>query len=77
MKKIISIVSAFLITNLVSANEPVIEVPPTPPTRGNAVGFGEPEPENPIDMHTSALLLAGVGLIASYAYFANRRKEKI
>lgn len=76
MKKIISVVSVFLFANIVSANEPVVEVPEAP-IRGNAVGFGAEEPENPIDMHTSALLVAGMGLIASYAYFAKRRKENI
>lgn len=76
MKKIISIVSVFLFANIVSANEPVVEVPVTP-IRENAVGFGAEEQQNPIDMHTSALLVAGMGLIASYTYFAKRRKENI
>lgn len=36
----------------------------------------EQKPQNvPIDMHTSALLVAGMGLIASFAYFSRRRKE--
>lgn len=48
---------------------------------GGGTGDADPEPEevpqNPIDMHTSPLLVAGLGLIASYAYFAKRRKENI
>lgn len=44
---------------------------------GGAHSDADQEPENPIDMHTSTLLVAGLGLIASYAYFAKRRKENI
>lgn len=50
---------------------------------GGGSGDAHQEPEetkpvtNPIDMHTSALLVAGMGIIASYAYFAKRRKENI
>lgn len=79
MKKIVSVLSVFLLTNIVLANGPILDVPPAPPTRDRAVGFGaeDEEPQNPVDMHTSALLVAGMGLIASYAYFAKRRKENI
>lgn len=44
---------------------------------GGGSGDADQEPENPIDMHTSTLLVVGMGLIASYAYFANRKKSKI
>lgn len=80
MKKIVSVISVFLLTNMVIANGPIIDAPPAPPSKDRAVGFGAEEEEEqkvPIDMHTSALLVAGMGLIASYVYFAKRRKENI
>lgn len=78
MKKIVSVISVFLLTNMVIANGPIIDAPPAPPSKDRAVGFGaEEEQKVPIDMHTSALLVAGMGLIASYVYFAKRRKENI
>lgn len=68
-KYFLTLILTIFFNTLVFADWEGEELPPPPESEGKR--------SVPIDMHTSTLLVVGMGLIASYVYFANRRKENI